>query len=153
VRKIVADTNLSLEATVPWNTHTWGEELLRPTRIYVRFFQQLMKAATIKGAAHITGGGLIENVPRMLPPGLQAQIESGSWRIPEVFSFLAERGSLSVADCYRTFNMGVGMVVCVAQEDAERVLQVATQSGEDAAIIGRVTLGENGVVGLGGDAN
>jgi phosphoribosylformylglycinamidine cyclo-ligase len=153
VRKIVADTNLSLEATVPWNTHIWGEELLRPTRIYVRSFQQLMKAATIKGAAHITGGGLIENVPRMLPPGLQAQIEPGSWRIPEVFSFLAERSSLSVADCYRTFNMGVGMVVCVAQEDAERVLQVATQSGEDAAIIGRVTLGENGVVGLGGDAN
>ncbi|MDR6225870.1 phosphoribosylformylglycinamidine cyclo-ligase [Desmospora profundinema] len=153
VRKIVDEAGLSLDAIVPWGDHSWGEELLVPTRIYVRPFHQLMNAVPVKGGAHITGGGLIENVPRMLPAGLQAEIRPGSWPVPDVFRFLAERGSLTEADCYRTFNMGIGMVVFVPAEEAERALAVASESGERAFMIGRVVEGENGVIGLGGETS
>ncbi|PTM57467.1 phosphoribosylformylglycinamidine cyclo-ligase [Desmospora activa] len=150
VRKIIADSGTSLTDSVPWGHHSWGEELLTPTRIYIRPFHQLMEAVTVKGGAHITGGGLIENVPRMLPQGLQANIRPDSWPVPDVFRFLAEQASLTAEDCYRTFNMGIGMVLFVPAEETQTAMQIAIEAGERAYVIGQVEAGENGVVGLKG---
>lgn len=150
VRKIIADTGISLVDSVPWGDHSWGEELLIPTRIYSRPFLQIMEALTVKGGAHITGGGLVENVPRMLPAGLQANIRPDSWPLPTVFRFLAEQGSLTAADCFRTFNMGIGMVLFVPAEEAKAAVQTAKDLGEQAYVIGRVEEGDKDVVGLEG---
>lgn len=137
-----------LEQRVPWGSHTWGEELLTPTRIYVQPFLSLIETCQVKGGAHITGGGLVENVPRMLPEGLGARINLGSWQIPEVFGVLAKEGRLGKEDLLQTFNMGIGMVLFLPSENAERAMEIASEAGERAAVIGEVVEG-NGVTWTG----
>jgi len=119
-----------------------GEVLLTPTRIYVKTVLGLLERHDIKGMAHITGGGFLENIPRILPQGLGAEIWLGAWPVPPVFRLLGQVGQLSPAECYRTFNMGIGLVLAVAPEEAEAVLDAARRLGEEAFLIGQVMPGK-----------
>ena len=123
-----------------------GEILLSPTRIYVRTILKLMEEFDIKGLAHITGGGLLENVPRILPEGLTARIEKDSWPVAGVFRELQRLGGIAEEEMYRTFNMGVGMVVIVRKEEAEGILEAARALGEEAYLIGEIIQGDAGII-------
>ncbi|MCL1788474.1 MAG: AIR synthase-related protein, partial [Defluviitaleaceae bacterium] len=114
------------------------EVLLTPTKIYVKPIFHAMKHATIKGMAHITGGGFIENIPRMLPKGLAAHINQGTWEVPEVFAFLQDHGKLNRDEMYNIFNMGIGMVVAVAPADAKVLIDALAVAGEKSFAIGTV---------------
>lgn len=117
---------------------TLAEELLKPTRIYVKTVLQLMRMFDIHGCAHITGGGFVENIPRILPKGLGARIRRGSFSVPPIFEMLREDASMTEESIYNTFNMGIGMVLCVSPKEAAACLGKANQMGEAAYIIGRV---------------
>lgn len=121
-----------------------GEELLTPTRIYVKTIMSLIKKYAIKGIANITGGGFIENIPRMLPEGLKAVIHKGTWPVLPVFKLLQKNGDVSEHDMYNTFNMGLGMVMAVSPEIAPFVVAEANSLGEKAYIIGEVAKGNKG---------
>lgn len=119
-----------------------GNVLLTPTKIYVKPILAMLERIRIKGMAHITGGGFLENIPRVLPPGVNAQIEYGSWPILPIFSLLQRLGSVSNNDMFRTFNMGIGMVLIVPSEQADEAIKLAEANGERAYRIGTVTPGE-----------
>ena len=121
---------------------TLGEELLKPTRIYVKSILQAMEQLELKGMAHITGGGFIENIPRMLPEGLGAQLFEENWQVPPVFKLISTLGGIERQEMYNVFNMGVGMVVAVAREDAPRLLAHFSEMGETAFELGVVTARE-----------
>ncbi|MGB4685128.1 MAG: phosphoribosylformylglycinamidine cyclo-ligase [Limnochordia bacterium] len=121
---------------------TIGEELLRPTRIYVKPILNALKRLKLKGMAHITGGGFLENIPRMLPAGLGAVIEEGCWEVPPIFPFLESLGEVERLEMYNVFNMGIGLVIAVDEELAGDVLRCFTELGERAYAIGRVVEGE-----------
>ena len=121
---------------------TIGEELLKPTRIYVQPVLQTLKECKLKGLAHITGGGFIENIPRMLPPGLGALIEEGSWEVPPIFPYLEGLGGIGRQEMYNVFNMGIGMVIAVEEQLAGDVLRRFAELGERPYTIGRVVQGE-----------
>ena len=123
-----------------------GEELLKPTRIYVRPVKNLLASGLkVKGISHITGGGLYENVPRMLPEGVCAQISMSSIPVPPIFTMIQEKGNIPERDMYNTFNMGVGLVMAVAKEDAGEVMELLVRSGERPYLIGKCVAGEKGV--------
>jgi len=122
-----------------------GEEMLEPTKIYVRPVLDLAVQCTVKGIAHITGGGLPENVPRMLPPGTAAQIDTGAWDKPAVFELIAREGPVEKQEMYRVFNMGIGLVLAVAENDAGTALELLGQQGQDARVVGRVIPGDGTV--------
>jgi len=124
---------------------TLGEELLKPTKIYVKTVQSLIAKHRINGIAHITGGGFIENIPRTLPAGLKAQISLGSWDIPPVFRLMQRLGSIEEKEMFNTFNMGIGLVLAVGKQDAEAILGTLEELGEKAYIIGSVAKGEGGI--------
>jgi phosphoribosylformylglycinamidine cyclo-ligase len=146
-RKVLLDDGrYPFAMKVPGTEQTLGEAMLAPTRIYVKTFLELMQRFQVKGGAHITGGGLIENVPRMLPEGCQAQLDKSSWEVPAIFRWIEEAGQVSEEDMFRTFNMGVGMVIAVPAEDAEEAVRVAQDLGEQAFVIGRVAEGPREVV-------
>ncbi len=121
---------------------TLGHELLTPTRIYVKTILNLIKKYNIKGIAHITGGGFLENIPRMLPDGMKAVIQKGTWPIHPVFKLMQEKGNVSEKDMYNTFNMGIGMVLVVPAEIAPFVVAEANNQREKAYIIGEIVKGE-----------
>ena len=121
---------------------TVGEEMLRPTRIYVRPVLAALQRFAIRGMAHITGGGLTENVPRILPPGLKAVIETRAWQVPPVFRCIQEIGGVAETEMWRTFNMGIGFVLVVPEKEARDVQAFLAAAGESAWIIGRVEAGE-----------
>ena len=123
-----------------------GETLLTPTKIYVKPVLALTEAVTVKAISHITGGGFYENIPRSIPKGLGAKIQKFSLRIPPVFGLIAKEGGVPERDMFNTFNMGVGMSIVVAAEDAERALRVLADAGEDAYVIGEIVPSEDGVV-------
>ncbi len=116
-----------------------GDALLTPTKIYAKAVAAIGKEIEIHGMAHVTGGGFIENIPRMMPEGLGAEISLGSWTVLNIFNMLKEKGQLADRDLYSVFNMGIGFVVAVAPEDAEKVLEIAKANGEQAYQIGRVS--------------
>ncbi|HJQ69219.1 MAG TPA: phosphoribosylformylglycinamidine cyclo-ligase [Blastocatellia bacterium] len=124
---------------------TVGEELLKPHRSYLGALDGLLDAGIIKGLAHITGGGLLENLPRILPEGVAAEIKEGSWPVLPVFKLLAEIGNVSDAEMYRTFNMGVGMVVVVAPDSRDRLLAYLDERGEKHYDIGGIVAGDRAV--------
>ncbi|HOL17377.1 MAG TPA: phosphoribosylformylglycinamidine cyclo-ligase [Bacillota bacterium] len=139
VRKVLLErAGLALEKTPPGLEVPLIEELLKPTRIYVRAVLPLMKKYTVKGAAHITGGGLPGNLPRILPRGLQAIIREGSWPVPPVFSLIQGLGPVRVEEMYHTFNMGIGFVLIVPPEQAEAVLADLQKENNPAWIIGEI---------------
>lgn len=115
-----------------------GEVLLTPTKIYVKTILSLLSQVELKGLSHITGGGFIENIPRILPIHLMAEINYGSWPIPPIFPMLQKAGDISYLDCFRTFNMGIGMVMIVSAADAERVMQLVSSQGELIYQIGTI---------------
>ncbi|TCP24104.1 phosphoribosylformylglycinamidine cyclo-ligase [Scopulibacillus darangshiensis] len=143
VRKIVQDAGHGFDDRFGEGDMTIGDELLKPTRLYVKPVLELLKKYDIKGLAHITGGGLYENVPRMLPSGAGAVINLGSWDIPDIFRWLSEKGSILENDMYSTFNMGIGMVAAVKEEDVKAVIAELKEQGEQAYHIGHVTSGKS----------
>lgn len=124
-----------------------GEVLLTPTKIYVKPLLAAIKHHTVNGLAHITGGGFYENVPRMLPAGTKVEIDNGSWPIPAIFNVLKREGELSEKDLFSTFNMGIGMMLVVPEEEHLDVIRTLEAEGEQAYIIGRVTEGEGVAIG------
>ena len=118
-----------------------GDVLIAPTRIYVKPILAMLEQVNIKGMAHITGGGFIENIPRVLPEGVNVEIEMGSWPVLPIFAHMQQLGNISHTDMYTTFNMGIGMVLVVAAEDVEQVLTVAAALNEPIYRIGQVTEG------------
>jgi len=115
-----------------------AEVLLQPTRIYVKSILQLIASCDVRAIAHITGGGLLENIPRVLPAQTVARIEQDSWQLPEIFRWLQQQGNVDSSEMHRTFNCGVGMVVVLPQEDVEAALQCLRDNGETAWQIGRI---------------
>ncbi len=148
-RHIIFDTlGLTPDATPDGLDGSVSDVLLRPHRSYLRVVEPVLShaAGTIKGMAHITGGGLTDNLPRVLPAGTAAEIDRGTWTPPPVFSFLQDRGALSDAEAFRTFNMGVGMVVVCAAEATDALCSRFEQAGETGAVvIGTVTTGDGEV--------
>ena len=122
-----------------------GETLLTPTKIYVKPMVKLFEEVTVKSAAHITGGGFYENIPRSLPKGFGVKIKREDVRVLPIFELIAEKGNIPERDMFNTFNMGVGMTVIVAKEDADKALAVLKANGEDAYLLGSVAASEEGV--------
>ncbi len=118
-----------------------GDVLLTPTKIYVKTIVSLMDKVTLKGLVHITGGGFIENIPRVLPDTVNVEIDYGAWPILPIFDLLQSKGGITNNDMFRTFNMGIGMVIVVSAEQAEETLKVAAELGEEAYRIGQITEG------------
>jgi phosphoribosylformylglycinamidine cyclo-ligase len=123
-----------------------GDALLTPTRIYVTAMNALKAAATVKAAAHITGGGFFENIPRALPKGYSAKIDVRALRIPAIFRLLQQCGNIPDGDMFNTFNMGVGMAMVVAAEEADAALRTLQAAGEEAYIMGEIVKGGEGVL-------
>ena len=136
IRKIlqVGDADLSQEMA----GRTLAEALLAPTRIYVKPLLALIEQLPVHALAHITGGGLPENLPRVLPPGVKATIRADSWKRPEIFDWLQRQGKVAAPEMLRTFNCGVGMVVCVPDTEAKRACDLLREQGEDAWPIGHI---------------
>lgn len=146
VRKIFPMERGALETYYDELGATLGETLLTPTKIYVKALQAVKQAGVpIKACSHITGGGFYENVPRMLPEGRQAVIKKDSFEVPPIFSMLAKEGNVEEKVMYNTYNMGIGMVLAVAPQDADKTLEAVKQAGECAYLIGEVADGEKGV--------
>jgi phosphoribosylformylglycinamidine cyclo-ligase len=141
VRKIVELSGLEWTADAPFAPgKTLAEALLEPTRIYVKSLLAALKAGIgIKALAHITGGGFIDNIPRVLPDDLAADVDLDAVTVPAVFGWLAKVGGMSEREMLRTFNCGVGMLIAVTPEDAEKLVEALTASGETAAIVGQLT--------------
>ncbi len=152
VRKVLLDNvGMSLTDNVAELGGTLGETLLTPTRIYVKSCLALLEKVRVNGFVHITGGGFYDNIPRILPEGTAAQIEYGSWDIPPVFTLVEEKGRISKKDMFRTFNMGIGMIAIVRENEAAEALRVLQEAGEKAQIIGRIVQGEQDVCFGGGN--
>lgn len=146
VRKILADRQIDLMQTLNEQTSpTVGEMLLAPTRIYYQALMPLIEQGLLKGLAHITGGGFYENIPRMLPAGVMAEIKKDSYQLPEVFQLLQKWGNLEWDSMYNTFNMGIGMVLAVAAEKAEQIKQDLNNRSWPTYEIGKVIAGDGGV--------
>lgn len=138
-RRIIFDRmRCSISDPLPGLDATVAETLLTPTRIYVRSIMNLLKDFKINGIAHITGGGLLENVPRVLPRGCIARILRDSWEAPPIFKLLQEAGNVEQTEMYRTFNMGIGMVLVVQPEDVEDIISRLHGLGEKAWLIGEI---------------
>ena len=142
VRKIIEVSGADLSAE--FHGRTLGKTLLEPTRIYVKPLLALMKLITVKGMAHITGGGITGNVPRVLPENVTAVIDASSWTWPLVFQWLQAQGNVELAEMHRTFNCGIGMVVVVAAEDAEAARAFLGEQGETVYRLGEIHLREAG---------
>lgn len=148
VRKVLLEeAGLNLHETIDGFELPLGEELLRPTRIYVKPLLELLKKFNIKGLSHITGGGFYENIPRMLPSGVGAEINYGSWNIPAIFDVIEDKGSITKKDMFSTFNMGIGMAVVVSETEVNGVLAELEAQGETATVIGKVIKGEGVLIG------
>ena len=122
-----------------------GETLLTPTRIYVKPMLELFKSVKVKGVSHITGGGFYENIPRSIPQGLGAVIDKSAVKVLPVFELIAREGNIPERDMFNTFNMGVGMSVIVAEQEADKALEILRAQGEDAYVIGHVAESEDRV--------
>lgn len=142
VRKVFDMDRESLETYYDELGETLGEALIRPTKIYVKALRSVKEAGvTIKGCSHITGGGFYENVPRMLPDGVKAVIRKDSYEVPAIFRMLQEKGEIDEHMMYNTYNMGIGMVMALAPEDAEAAIRAVEKAGEKACVIGTVESG------------
>lgn len=148
VRKIVRDANLDLHKIYPEldPQKTLGEVLLTPTKIYVKQVLEVMRQVDVHGVAHITGGGFDENIPRIFQPGQGFYIEEGAWEILPIFRFLEAKGQIPHREMFNIFNMGIGMVLAVAEQEASKVLSILDHCGEKAQIIGRVQAGANQII-------
>jgi phosphoribosylformylglycinamidine cyclo-ligase len=145
VRRALSESGLPLDRTPPGLGRPLAEELLEPTSIYVPAVLEAARRGLVRAAAHVTGGGLVENVPRALPGGLGARLDRSAWRPPEVFGFLGRIADISEEGMFRTFNMGLGMVLVAEPDHVDPTVDVVRGAGFDAALVGVVTE-EPGVV-------
>lgn len=146
VRKVFEMTKESLNTYYEELGRTLGEALLAPTKIYVKALRAVKEAGvTVKGCSHITGGGFYENIPRMLPEGTRAVIRKGSYEVPAIFRLLQEKGELEEKMMYNTYNMGLGMVLALEEEQAEAAMEAIRGAGETPYLVGAVEAGEKGV--------
>ena len=146
-RRIVFEhLGLTVDARVPALGETVGEALLRPHRSYLSLMRPLLAAGHIRGMAHITGGGVTDNLPRILPAGTRARVDRTSWEVPPLFRWLGEAGQVPAEDQWRSFNMGMGLVLAVAEGDVDEVLGVLRSSGEAGArVVGGIEAGDPSV--------
>ena len=142
VRKLVEVSGLGWDADCPFAEGTLGEALLTPTRLYVKQSLAAVRAGGVHALAHITGGGLTENLPRVLPEGLGADIDLSAWDLPPVFKWMAETGGIAEAEMLKTFNCGIGMILSVSADRADALTEVLEGEGETVSRLGTVTAGE-----------
>ncbi len=146
VRKVFTMTTEALNTYYDELGKTLGEALLAPTKIYVKALKSVKDAGVrIKGCSHITGGGFYENIPRMLPDGIRAEVKKDSYDVPAIFKMLSREGNIAEEMMYNTFNMGVGMVLAVDPADVDKTIAAITEAGEDAFVLGQAVAGEKGV--------
>ncbi|MBW5802876.1 phosphoribosylformylglycinamidine cyclo-ligase [Coxiella endosymbiont of Ornithodoros amblus] len=136
IRKILARAKIPLSQ--PFENKSLGDRLLASTRIYVKTIKRLLSKINLHALAHITGGGLIENVPRVLPPYTQAVIDSNGWKRPSIFHWLQKQGKVPIEEMWRTFNMGVGMLLCLDKKEVRKTLELLAALGETAWILGEI---------------
>ncbi len=149
VRRVVEESGLDYSAAAPFSPEqNLGEALLTPTRLYVKSCLAALKAGKVKAFAHITGGGLIENIPRVLPGGVAAELDAARWHLPPVFAWLQKGASIPRQELARTFNCGIGMVAVVAQADVKKVEAALKKSGERVFRIGRIVKRAKGAAGI-----
>ena len=146
VRKVFGIDEKTVLDTYPQLDKPLGETLLTPTRIYVKPMLELIRQVNVKAVSHITGGGFYENIPRMLKEGLTARIEKSSVPVLPIFDVIQKVGNIPQRDMFNTFNMGVGMIAAVAKEDAGKAIEILSQAGEKACVIGEVVNGGEGVI-------
>ncbi|MEH7481014.1 phosphoribosylformylglycinamidine cyclo-ligase [Neobacillus drentensis] len=147
VRKVLLeDVKFSLGDYVDELGAELGSVLLEPTKIYVKSILSTVRKYTVYGLVHVTGGGFYDNIPRILPKGYQAEIKEGSWKVPGIFSFIQKSGEISDYDMFRTFNMGIGMILVVDSADTTAIIEHLQTLGEDAYVIGTVQKGTEDVV-------
>ena len=144
IRKILQVSSADIQADLQGGRLI--DRLMAPTRIYVKPLLKLMGEVALHGLSHITGGGLVDNIPRVLPDGLEAILERRSWRREPVFDWLQQQGKIADAEMYRVFNCGIGMTVHVAANDAQRAIGVLRDAGQEALVIGEIRSGTRGVV-------
>lgn len=143
VRKIIEVSGADINATFGADNKKLGDALLAPTRIYVKAIHALLPKYDIHGMAHITGGGLLENIPRVLPENAQAVIDGNSWQLPEVFQWLQDNGNVELSEMHRTFNCGIGMVLIVDANDVDGIVSTLQENGESAWKLGDIASGDN----------
>ena len=141
IRKVIERSGVALSSD--FNGQTLGQTLLKPTTIYVKSLLSLFNEINVHGLCHITGGGLTENLPRILPKECATTIKTDNWQRPEIFNWLQSQGSITDEEMYRTFNCGIGMVVIVSETDSDKTLNLLQQYGEQAAVIGTINAREN----------
>jgi phosphoribosylformylglycinamidine cyclo-ligase len=144
IRKILQVSGADLETDL--DGITLGERLMAPTRIYVKPLLRLVGALPVHGLSHITGGGLVDNIPRVIPDGLEVILERSAWRREPVFEWLQDAGRVADQEMYRVFNCGIGMTIQVAAKDADRAVSILREAGQEAVVIGEVKSGSRGVV-------
>jgi phosphoribosylformylglycinamidine cyclo-ligase len=142
VRKILRPSEANVNSHIESLGTTLGEELLKPTRIYVKSILELVKTVNVKGISNITGGGFIENIPRMMPKGKKVRVQCGTWTVPPIFDLMKSEGELEDMDMYNTFNMGIGMTLAVSPADVDKTLEQLRSTGEIATVIGDITDGD-----------
>ncbi|AKL93885.1 phosphoribosylformylglycinamidine cyclo-ligase PurM [Clostridium aceticum] len=147
VRKVFLEGDkFSLNAPIEELGSTLGEALIIPTKIYVKAVTEVLKSIEVKGIAHITGGGFYENVPRILPEEVDAHIQLDSWQIPQIFKMIQTVGNIQEEEMYKTFNMGIGMMLVVQEKDVETTLTILQEAGENPYKIGEIRAGNKQVV-------
>jgi phosphoribosylformylglycinamidine cyclo-ligase len=147
VRKLFFDTlGLSVSTQVEALGESLGEALLKPTKIYAKSVAAALKATSVKGICHITGGGFYENIPRALPEGVSVQIDKTSWTKPSIFDFIMDTGNIEEKEMFSTFNMGVGMMLFVEAAEVDKVVTAIQEAGEEAFVIGDVVAGNKEVL-------
>ena len=152
IRKLVERSGARLDRPAPFDIdRLLGDALLEPTRIYVRSLLPALKTGAIHALGHITGGGLLENVPRILPAGCHSRIDAGTWPQPPLFSWLQAQGRIEPGELARTFNCGIGMVLCVASDRVADLIEALNESGEVIHVIGAVEAGDKGCTVFGAD--
>lgn len=150
VRKLAKENHWDLKKVYPDFDKSLGEVLLTPTRLYPKVVLPLLSHIDIKGMVHITGGGFYENIPRILPEGTAVVIDGDSWPVLPIFPFLKKEGNIDAHEMYRTFNCGVGMLLILSQEDADKAMDILSEQGEKIYRIGYVTKGKKEVTITGG---
>ncbi len=136
IRKIIEVTHADLSTPIAGTT--LGQALLEPTRIYVKSILTLLKTVPVHALCHITGGGLLENIPRVLPANTQATLNANAWQLPEIFQWLQHAGNIEQTEMYRTFNCGIGMVVCIPKEHAQAAIECLERQGETVFSLGQI---------------
>lgn len=146
IRRLVSGEGHSYADKAPFSDQPLGEALLAPTKIYVRSCLAAVKAGYVKGLAHITGGGFLENIPRVMPRGTVANIDADTWTLPPVFEWLQSEGNIATREMARTFNCGIGMVVVVSKDNVQNAISILTQNGETVFSVGEIVEGNGAPV-------